>query len=373
MKTRQYIILGVIFLIVGSTIAFNNFLKTSATKKKDKPHSEFKIESKVITVTNQDYPAEVTLTGRVRSFDRIDLFAEVTGVSQNTKPQFREGNKFRKGQVLVKLDDREMRLQLVSKKSLFINSITKLIPDLKVDYPQDSPTWEKYLNTLDPHKTIPPLPQITNKKLVYFISGRNINDAYYDIKSQETKLAKHTIRAPFSGIVKSSSITQGTLIRSGQSLGEFISTEGYELEAAISFKDLKFVKMGHEVTLHSSDLDQDWKGKIYRIGDVINESTQTINVYIKIIGNDVKEGMYLKGNIGGYKITNAFAIPRLLLQPGNKIFVVQDNQLIHQEVDVIKVNNDQVIIKGLNNGTQIIAKPLARAIEGTKVEIIKEQ
>lgn len=373
MKIRQHIILAIILATsVGAYFVNRGFKKAAESKKKEKPKSEFKIQTKVLTVQNKSYPAKVNFTGRVKSIDRIDLYAEVSGVLKDTRPRFKAGNRFKKGQILIKLDDTELRLQLTAKKSQFINTITKLIPDLKVDYPQDAPAWENYLGNLNPSKQIPALPKITNKKLVYFISGRNINDAYFDIKSQEAKLSKYTIYAPFNGIVKSSNITPGTLVRVGQSLGEFISTDGFELEASISFKDLKFLDKGQSVLLRSSDLEKDWKGEIYRIGNVINESTQTIDIYIRISGNDVKEGMYLKGGVDGKMIENAFSVPRLLLLPNEKLYVVTDGKLMTNAVDVVKVNSDEVILKGLTNGTQVVGKPISRGVIGTKVEVITD-
>lgn len=372
MKLRQYIILGIVITTVVITyFTLGKFNTIGESKKKDKSHNEYVIKTKVTEVKNGTYPAKVNFTGRVKSIDRIDLFAEVSGVLKDTKPRFKEGNSFKKGQVLVKLDDTEMRLQLVAQKSKFINTITKLIPDLRVDYPNDAQSWEDYLDQIDPTKILAPLPKIKNKKLVYFISGRNVNDAYYDIKSLEAKIAKYTVYAPFNGIVKSTNITPGTLVRVGQSLGEFISTDGYELEASISFKELKFIELGHEVVLRSSDLEKEWNGVIYRIGNVINESTQTINIYIKIKGRNVKEGMYLKGGVEGSMITDAFAVPRLLLLPEDRLYAVVEDVLVSLPVDVVKVNSDQVIVKGLPNGTKLIAKPLTIAIVGTKVEVAK--
>ena len=372
MKKRQYIILGVIIaIIVVTKLITMQFTKVAESKKEPKKHTEYKIQTSVFEVKNTSYPAKVNFTGRVKSIDRIDLSAEVSGVLKDTKPRFQEGNSFRKGQLLIRLDATEMRLQLIAKKSKFINTITQLIPDLRIDYPNEASQWESYLEQIDPAKKLASLPKIINKKLKYFISGRNVNDAYYDIKSLEAKVAKFTIFAPFNGVVKSAKITAGTLVRVGQSLGTFISTDSYELEASINFKDLKFIEKGQKVDLYSSDLDKEWVGKIYRIGNVINESTQTINIYIKIKGKNLKEGMYLKGGVEGKMITEAFAIPRSLLLPEDKLFAVADSLLVKLPVDLIKINNDQVIVKGLQNGTVLVKKPLTRAIVGTKVEIAK--
>ena len=361
-------------MTIGAATIIHFQFQKKGKKKEEKTSTEFSIKSKAITVKNQSYPAKINFTGRVRAVDRIDMFAEVTGVLLKTTPNFKEGNYFKKGKTLIRIDDREMRLQLVSKKSQYINAITKIIPDLRIDFAQDASVWEQYLNSLDPHKTLTSLPKISNQKLNYFISGRNINDTYYEIKSLETKLSKYIIRAPFDGIVSQANITQGTLVRVGQDLGEFISSNHYELEAAVSFKDLKFLELGHVVKLQSKDLDRKLTGSLYRISDVINEETQTINIYVKIESYGfVKEGMYLQGSVNGNAINDAFALPRILLQQGDIVYTIaQDSTLKHTPVDVITVNNDEVIVKGLKNGIKIINKSLSRGVEGTKIQMIEE-
>ena len=371
-KIRHYIILGIVIAVaVGTQFTIGQLKEASAGKKKPKVYSEYTIQTKVLTVQNTSYPAKISFTGRVKSIDRIDLFAEVSGILKSSRRAFKVGNHFKKGEVLVRLDDTEMSLQLISNKLKFVNTITKLIPDLRVDYPDEAQAWEDYLVSINTKNRLPVLPKITNKKLLYFISGRNVNDAFYEIRSQESKLGKFTIYAPFNGIVKSSSINTGTLVRVGQPLGEFISTDAYELEAPISFKQLKFIELGHKVKLYSNDFEKEWVGEIYRISDVINESTQTINIYIKILENDVKEGMYLRGEVDGKMITNSFAVPRLLLLQDNQLYIVEEGLLNKVDVNVLKINDDLVIVKGLKDGVDIVAKPLTRVLVGAKVEIVK--
>ena len=143
------------------------------------------------------------------------------------------------------------------------------------------------------------------------------------------------------------------------------------MEAAISYKQLKFIELGHKVKLYSNDFEKEWVGEIYRISDVINESTQTINIYIKILENDVKEGMYLRGEVDGKMITNSFAVPRLLLLQDNQLYIVEEGLLNKVDVNVLKINDDLVIVKGLKDGVDIVAKPLTRVLVGAKVEIVK--
>ena len=59
-----------------------------------------------------------------------------------------------------------------SAKSNFYNSITSIMPDLRLDYPQAFPKWQSYLNNLNIDKSLPALPEMTSEKEKYFINNR---------------------------------------------------------------------------------------------------------------------------------------------------------------------------------------------------------
>jgi len=48
-------------------------------------------------------------------------------------------------------------------------------------------------------------------------------------------------------------VTEGTLVRNGQKLGDFIDTSSYEIEVAISNTYAGLLKVGEEVVLNSLD------------------------------------------------------------------------------------------------------------------------
>ena len=81
-----------------------------------------------------------------------------------------------------------------------------------------------------------------DEKENYFITGRGILSGFYNVKNLEQRLSKYRLVAPFSGVLTEALVTEGTLIRSGQKLGEFIDPTVYELEVAIGKILRRFVK-----------------------------------------------------------------------------------------------------------------------------------
>jgi multidrug efflux pump subunit AcrA (membrane-fusion protein) len=163
------------------------------------------------------------------------------------------------------------------------------------------------------------------------------------------------------------------VVRAGQKLGELMSTGSYELEATVALRDLKYLAVGNPVELYSEDIEGSWDGRIRRISDQVDAGTQTVRVFIAVNGNDLKENMYLRGDVTASSIDNAFSLPRNLLNDQRGVFVVQDSILRLEEVQVVKMTDESAIIRGLKDGTPILAQPIPDAFDGMKVRISKQQ
>jgi RND family efflux transporter MFP subunit len=216
------------------------------------------------------------------------------------------------------------------------------------------------------------LPTPLNQQEKYFLASRNIFSQYFTIKSAEERLEKYTLYAPFSGVITQTSINSGALVRAGQKLGDLMNTNTFELEASIPLGDLKYVKKGDDVKLMSEDLNQSFEGTVVRISDQVNATTQTIMVFIRVDGKDLKEGMYLKGNIETIPVEDAIEIPRNLLVDGNHIFNVVDSALQLMPVEVVDYHEDKAVIKGVAPGQMILINSLPGAFEGMRVSPVKQ-
>jgi multidrug efflux pump subunit AcrA (membrane-fusion protein) len=311
--------------------------------------------------------------GKLNAHDRIQIFAEVNGILQPTNKKFLEGVTYAKGERLLQIDKTEAMANLMAQRSNYLNSISGVLPDLKIDYPKDFSDWQNYLENLDIESSAPAPPKASSKKSDLYLTARGVYSSYYNLKSAEARLDKYEIRAPFAGVVVQSNIRQGTLVRPGQLLGEFISAGRYELETSISLRFVPFINVGNTVNLKSADVPGVWQGKIERINEVIDEATQTVKVYIEVTGSDLREGMYLEGSLEGLQIEDAFAVSRRFLVDNNHLFVVkQDSILQKTAVEIVEYTEDQAIVRGLTTGTDIVVEVLPGATSGTVVRQNKQ-
>jgi membrane fusion protein, multidrug efflux system len=371
LNKKVTIIVTILIIVVG--FAIQSFLKNQKEPMRRMPANKNQKPINLITVENENITTKFDVTGYLNALDKVELYAEVSGILHETPKRFKEGNRFMKGEVLCLIDDRVYRNNVLAQKSSLLNQLTLLLPDLSIDFPKRASHWEAFLHEFDLQKTLNPLPEPATDQERYYIASRNIFNLYYSIKSMEETHAKYTISAPYDGIVTVSNINPGTLVRMGQKLGEYMSTDIYELEATIGINKIKHVNIGDRVKLTSDDFPGKFEGKIRRINDIIDRKSQSVKIYITTKEKELKYGMYLTAHITSAEIKNAIRIPRSLLQGDDKIFTVNDSILHLQPINVAAIENGFVIVSGLEEGSKILASPIANASDGKKIKIGKVQ
>ena len=326
----------------------------------------------VDTVQNSVVPIQVPANGTLVAKRRVELYAEVQGVFKRGNKLFKPGQEYTQGELIIGIDASEYRASVQSAKSNLYNLITSIMPDLRLDYPEISAKWQAYLSGFNINEVTPQLPEMQTEKERYFISGRGILTSYYNVKNQEERLAKYNIRAPHRGVLTEALVTEGTLIRSGQKLGEFIETGIYELEVAISKTYSDLLRVGKMVALENLERTKTYEGTVTRINARVDQNTQTITAFIEVSDSDLKEGMYLEANLHAKDEDRAIEIDRGLLLEGNQIFVVRDSILDLIDVKPVYFTDKSVVLKEVPDGITIVSKPLVGAYAGMLVKVFQE-
>ncbi|MEM9141606.1 MAG: HlyD family efflux transporter periplasmic adaptor subunit [Bacteroidota bacterium] len=359
-------VLGLL-LIVGAIFLAKQIIDS---KKGLRPEAQKVVKTVFVEeIKNGTIPIVVPANGNLVAKNRVELYAEVQGVFLGNTKLFRPGQKYRNGETIIRIDSDEYRASVRSAKSNLFNQLTSIMPDLRLDYPDFYPKWEAYLKSFDMVKDTPPLPEMTSDKEKFFISGRGILTSYYNVKNLEQRLSKYRIVAPFSGILTEALVTEGTLVRPGQKLGEFINTGVYELEVAIPKTYADLLQVGEKVNLFDLDRIHSYTGKVARINGKIDMASQTLKAYIEVVDPALKEGMYLEANLEARAEKDAIEIDRNLLLENNHIFVVRDSVLDMIPVRPVYFTEKRVVLKDVPNGTVIMAKPVLGAYTGMAVKV----
>ncbi|MBT8235288.1 MAG: HlyD family efflux transporter periplasmic adaptor subunit [Bacteroidia bacterium] len=362
-------ILGILLIIAAY------FGAKAIADSKSTPRAKIEKAVKTVfvdTVRNKVVPILVPANGNLVARQRLELFAEVQGVFLPSNKLFRPGQRYRKGEAIIRINSSEYAASVQSAKSNLYNQITSVMPDLRLDYPDIYPKWAAYLQSFDLENSTPKLPTLDSDQEKFFITGRGILTSYYNVKNLEQRLSKYSIRAPYNGVLTEALVTEGTLVRGGQKLGEFINTDRYELEVALSKKFSDLLQVGRQVELTNLEKTQTYTGTVSRINSKVEQASQTVKAFIDVSHPDLKEGMYLEANLMARDETNALQIDRSLLLENDKIFVVRDSILDLIDVTPVYFTDENVVLKGVPEGLTIISKPVVGAYAGMLVKIYQE-
>ena len=371
MRKTILAILGVL-TIVGA-ILLGNYL----IDKNQKPRPKFNKQIKTVfvdNIDNKEIPIILSANGNLIARNKIEIFSEVSGVLKVSKKLFKAGTNYNRGEVLLSINSDEFLAGLQAQKSSLYNLVTAILPDLRLDYPNQFNKWEGFLKGFDMNKSTPKLPKFSSDKEKYFISGRGILTAYYNVKNLEVRFAKHQIRAPFSGILTEALVSSGSLVRIGQKLGEFIDPSIYEMEVSINSEFADLLKVGNSVALTNLEITKNYTGKVVRVNGKVDQVSQTIKAFIDVKHPDLKEGMFLEANLVAKSESDAVEISRKLLVDNNAVYIVENDSVLKlKNVNPVYFGAEKAVIKGLKNSDKILTQNLPGAFDGMIVKINKKK
>jgi multidrug efflux pump subunit AcrA (membrane-fusion protein) len=370
MKRITSFIIPVLIVLAGvcALVFFSSF-------KEDPPKKPHEVKIKIAAaekVKLKDIKSRVVAYGRLKSSQPVVMTSEVNGILEQGSLDFRPGQTFKKGDLLIKVDDRQMRFDIKSRKSDLLNALASVLPEIRVDFPEHYKKWEDYFNKVSFDKNIPDLPEASNQKIKLYLSRFNVYKIYFNIKSLEIKLGKHSFYASFDGAVISTDLRIGSSVRPGTRLGRIINLESLEMEVPVPAEDISWIDRNEPVVLTSSEIAGQWTGRIKRIGKTIDTKTQTVYVYIGVQERDEKliNGVFMKAEMSGRIIKNAFAVPRKAIYEDSFVYVIADGVFDYRRVDVARRELDYVIVKdGLKEGEMMVTEMLQGVASGMAAQV----
>ncbi len=321
---------------------------------------------KTVVAAPSDQSRSINITGRVQPIEKLPVVAEVQGIALPTSKLLIEGVTYRKGETMILIKDTDYRLNLQAQKSQFQTLLVRNMSKIKLDYPKAYDSWLAYLKAFDPEALLPELPETENEKLRFFLSANDIYSTYYNIKSAEELLPKYRIRAPFTGVITQGSLSPGSVINPGVQLALLSRSDVYELKASVSSADIARLKKGQKIKVTHNNTGESWNGMVHRIGGTIDPGTQAVPVFIRVSGRNLREGMFLEGNLQADSYKQVIVLPLSAMNRNNQIHIIQDSIVVLKDVQPVHFAQDMVWIRGLSGGEEIIVEPAQEPIVGVR-------
>lgn len=356
---RSTIILFSLFLVVTGLIYIPVFLNKKTSK------TEIKKESKtvfvpILNVQNSPHTLSLKSYGQVSPISELMVSFEVQGRLNQGKKRLKPGVNFSAGELLYSLDFEEAAYSVFARKSALAGIISQAMPDIQLDFPNQTAKWERFLDALTPSAVLPELPEFSNKKERLFWTARNVLAEYYNIAALDKRMEKYFYRAPFSGTVVEIYSEPGAVVNPGVQIAKIARTGDFEIKVPVAMDVLADYKSKNEATFTDPSGKVVATGKIIRVSDVINQRTQSADVYYSVKpvnGANIYNGLYLNVGIDVNTERYTSVLPRTAVKE-SKVMVLENAKIKTVDVLVIGDKPDSVYVKGLSNGQQVLLEQI---------------
>ncbi|WP_024600853.1 MULTISPECIES: efflux RND transporter periplasmic adaptor subunit [unclassified Pseudoalteromonas] len=372
--------------IIIATIFLVMFIKGNppkASRFSAPPKAKINVAVKPLQLI--DYPVEIDSFGTVKPRTQSMLVAQVSGLIIDINEQFREGGFFEKGDVLLQLDDRDLKAEVKSAQANLLNAEQNLLEE-QARGRQALTDWQRLGNESEPSILVLRKPQLA-------AAQAQVLSAQAQLEKAQLNLERTKIKAPYAGRVLNRSVDLGQVVSNNMQLATIYATDSVEIRLPIKNKDLPFINLPEQyrdgaknqrgsAVNFTSDLigEQQWQGQLIRTEGAIDESAQQLYVVAKI--NDpykstsdnqypVKIGQYVKAKINGKVASQVLVIPNSAIYQGSYVYVVENGTLQRKNIALAWQNALQGIVsKGLEAGSQLVLTPLGQVSSGTPVQIM---
>ncbi|WP_138223371.1 efflux RND transporter periplasmic adaptor subunit [Nibricoccus aquaticus] len=208
----------------------------------------------VTSVVRRDLAETLTVVGSIAANESAALRAEIAG--QVREVFFDEGQRVTKGQVLLKIDDSELRAQFAQAESRFKLAELSLARN------------QGLLET----KTV--------SQADFDRANAEFSTATAELSLLRVRLAKTEIKAPFDGVVGGRSISPGDYVTPASVIAQIDDLSRLKIDFQIPERFIGKIKQGTSFTLRSRTLDASARvqGEVYFVSSVIDRATRASEV-----------------------------------------------------------------------------------------------
>lgn len=383
-------ILGVaVFILFG---LFAN--KPTANRWGDRPAPRVAVEIAPLEATSFD--VWVDSYGTAESKTSTALVAEINGRVMEVSENIRAGGSFKAGDVLVKIDDSNYRIE--------VDVATSAAADAELKYLQEvaqaefaAQEWNERPQSEAARKLALREPQVAAAKAALQAAQARVARAKLDLERTQ-------IKAPFDGKVLSQQIDVGQFVTPSQGIAQIYGTESVEVRLPIKINDLEHLVLPEKgvdsrpIVVLESDIGSrtyQWQAEIVRTEGAFDPATRMLFVVAEIIDPfvsteqrpAVRVGQFMRAKVQGKTYDEVYVIPRRAVTQDFAVAVAQEGILQKRQVNPIWTDSDSVIVSAgtadilgqdvvrsavLLPTDQIVLTPTANLPTGTRIRPLGE-
>tara|TARA_R110002072_G_scaffold163353_2_gene315831 strand:+ start:8923 stop:10182 length:1260 start_codon:yes stop_codon:yes gene_type:complete len=400
----------VLLLAVG-LIIFYLLATKPVPPKQQTPEKEWLVATE--TITFQTSTPQINLLGRITNPFDSNLSAGI--IADVVQVPVRDGMQVKAGDILIKLDDKEIKLTVEQRKA-DVAELNAQINAEKNRYASDQLALKEEQRLLTiAENAVKRQAKLQASKLVaqerydnaesqraqtaLSVNARKLMLADHPsrlaqlkarLKRAETLLSnalldaeRSTIKAPFDGVITSVSVSPGERVQIGQALVSLYDNNNMELLAQIPDRYVSEIRQalnnGKNITALSSRFGETKELSLQRLSGQVKQGSGGINGIF--IPKEAKPNFVLNNAVEILvslpKIENSISLPLSAIYGADRIYRVEGGrlqaisiQILGKELDPLGKEDRAIITsKLLSKGDVIATTQLPNAISGLKVQV----
>ncbi len=290
----------------------------------------------------------VFASGTVVPNEEVEIKSEVNG--RLVKLNIREGGYIQKGQLIAKLDDRDLLAQL--KK-------------LKYEEELADQTESRQRRLLEINAI---------SKEEYDMAVNQVNTLSADQEFLEVQIEKTSVIAPFSGRMGFKNISEGAYITPNVVISNLVQTNPAKLDFSVPEKYAGKIKVGQDISFTIDGDEESMTAQVIAIDPKIDENLRTLKVRARADnrGSKLLPGMFIRVEMP-LGIEKSIMIPSESIIPilkGKKVFVLQNGKAEERIITTgLRTDTRVQVDNGLVVGDSVIVSALMSVKENMPVAV----
>lgn len=282
----------------------------------------------------ENFDETVVVTGTLISNEQVDLRSEASG--NITQINFNEGSRARKGDLLVKINDKDLQAQY--QRALHREKLA-----------EDRYRRQKVL-----------LEREAISQEEYEITLTELNSLRAETQLIQAQIARTEIRAPFDGVVGLRNVSVGEFISPQIVVARLVNNNPIKLDFAVPERLFEVVKVNSKVqfTIHGSH--DSYTATVYAVDPKIDVSTRTIQMRALAQNPDSRlfPGAFASVQLAITSVKDAIMVPSEALlseASGHRAFVYKDGVAQQRTVEIgVRTERNVQVVKGLEIGDTLV-------------------
>jgi membrane fusion protein, multidrug efflux system len=320
----------------------------------------------LMTVHRKTLVAGPAITGSVLPERRADLRAEVSAVVLAVLKE--NGDKVRRGDLLVRLDDTAIRDTLASAATA-ARTTDQAFEQAQRQYERLVKLREGGLVSTQ---------QLEDAEVRRNGTQSDREASKSNLVAARQQLQRTMVRAPFDGVVSDRRVSAGDTAQVGKELLKVIDPGSLRFEGFVSAESIGDVSPGQQVSFRVNGIaSREFTGKITRVNPAANANTRQVEVLVSFTEGQQQPGvagLYAEGRVETRQL-QGFSLPApLVLRDGDVAFAwrIKDGKL--QKI-ILKLgerdprSGETAVKEGLTDGDQLLRYPTVALRDGESVQL----